>query len=262
MKNLRLLLLSALLASTVFFAYSQDMYKLSHTPASSRMQLPVNYVKVNITSVFLKNYGIQYERVLNQHISMALAGRIMPASALPFKSAINSQMAGDDPKIEKLINESRIGNYAITPEVKIYLGKGYGQGAYISFFYRYLNFNFKKMPLQFDSDLGDPQEMRLTGELKSNTGGFLLGWQKVFGNAFTIDIWFLGPHVGKGKGVFSGKFSRPLTSFEQDDIRQSLSDLDIPIIKKEVNVNQEGATYSMSGLWGGVRSGISLGVRF
>ncbi len=77
-----------------------------------------------------------------------------------------------------------------------------------------------------------------------------------------LDIWFFGPHYGSGKGNFNGVSSRTLTQEEQNDLRQQLNDLDIPLTNKTVSVTSNGASLKLDGPWGGVRTGLSIGVRF
>lgn len=249
-----------------FFAFyqsgGQDMYKLSHTPSSSRMHPPVNYFKLNVTALALKNYSVQYERAFSRRASFALGGRFMPSTSIPFRSVISDIAASDDENIKSLINDSRIGNFAITPELKLFFGEGYGQGFYISFFYRYQQFKSNEFPLPFEDETGKTEKINFKGKVTSNTGGVLLGWQKTFGEMFTIDLWFLGPHVGKGTGVFDAATTRVLLPSEQDDIRSSLEELNIPLFTQKVDVNDHGASVTFNGLFGGIRSGILLGIRF
>jgi hypothetical protein len=51
-------------------------------------QLPRNFIKLNLSGILMKNYALQYERVLNRKISVALQYRIMPVSSIPFKSTV------------------------------------------------------------------------------------------------------------------------------------------------------------------------------
>jgi hypothetical protein len=49
---------------------------------------------------------------------------------------------------------------------------------------------------------------------------------------------------------------------EQNEIREVLEDVDIPLIEKSVEVNSAGAKVNFDGFWGGLRAGISLGIKF
>ena len=91
--------------------------------------------------------------------------------------------------------------------------------------------------------------------------GILFGIQHTYGKV-VLDIWLLGPHIGSGKGSFTGQSSTPLSSQEEDEIRKQLNDIDIPLTNKTVNVNAIGASLQLDGPWGGIRGGVSLGIRF
>jgi hypothetical protein len=222
-----------------------------------------NLIKLNLTGILLKNYSLQYERVLNRKISVALQYRMMPETGIPFKSAILKAVNDDDPDTKKIIQDFRMSNYAITPEVRFYLNKkGYGRGFYIAPFYRYASFTSNDLNVFYTDDNNVEQSIKMSGKLTSNTGGLLLGVQSDLGKHVVLDISFFGPHYGSGKGDFSGTTSQPLTPDEQDDLREQLEDIDIPFTDKTVNVNANGASLKLDGPWGGYRFAISLGVRF
>ena len=232
----------------------------SDEPKSKHEQ--VNMVKLNLTGIALKNYSLQYERTLSRKFSVALCVRTMPGTTLPFKNAIVDQVGNDDPDTKNTIETFELSNFAITPEVRLYLSKkGYGRGFYLAPFYRYAS--FKTSTLNFDYEgTGTSGTISLSGKLTANTAGLMLGAQWALGKHFSLDWWILGPHYGSGTGDFAGKSSRTLTTEEQTDLRDQLNDLDIPLTDKTVNVNANGASLKLDGPWGGIRAGILLGFRF
>lgn len=239
-----------------------------HIAATSSDMQPVyryfNLVKTNLTSILLKNYSLQYERILSRKFSVALQYRIMPESGLPFKNSL-AKLAddNDDPDTKKLIEDFRMSNYAITPEARFYLSKkGYGQGFYIGIYYRYASFTSDKLDIFYTDDQDVEQSIRLSGKLTGNTGGFLLGAQRFWGKRVVFDMWMLGPHYGSGQGTFSGTSGKPLSMDEQNDLRDQLNDIDIPLTDKTVQVDANGASLKLDGPWAGLRIGLSLGIRF
>ena len=218
----------------------------------------MNLVKINLTAIALKNYSVQYERILSKPVSLALSYRIMPTSKLPFANAISDAIGDDDPDAKKTIENLRMGNFAITPEVRFYLGKGYGKGFYIALFYRYASFTINHMPFDYDNN----NSLDLSGKLTSNTGGIMFGAQWNLGKHVCLDWQIFGPHYGSGNGTFTGVSSQPLTQAQQDELRSNLQDIDIPLTTKTINVNASGATLGLSGPWGGVRAAIQLGFKF
>lgn len=223
-----------------------------------------NLVKFNLTSPFLKNYSIQYERILNKRVSVALSGRLMPASTLPFKNTIRKEVIKEeDELITDAFNQAKFSNYAITPEVRFYLGKkGYGQGFYIAPYYRFAKYNVEELHYTYE-DFDQDISIQLSGNLKSHTGGFLIGAQWMLSNTIGLDWWILGPNIGGGRGHITGVSNQPIDPDVQQDIRESLeNDLDIPFTKTSVDVNANGANLKLSGPWAGVRAGLLLTFRF
>ncbi|MEO6187450.1 MAG: hypothetical protein ABIO82_00655 [Ginsengibacter sp.] len=247
------------------FAQVENGDTVKTTPRATEKKISHNYnfIKTNITGLIFKNYSLQYERTLSRKISVALQYRIMPTTGIPFKSNILKLVGDDDPDTKKIIEDFRLSNYAITPELRIYLSKkGYGQGFYVAPFYRHASFTSSDLNVFYTDDSNNEQSIKLSGKLTSNTGGILFGVQKTYGKHFVLDLWLLGPHFGSGNGDFNGISSHQLSSTEQDNLRSQLDDLDIPFTDKTVNVNANGASLKLDGPWGGLRSGISLGIRF
>lgn len=258
------LLLSAVLIFTLNLSgFSQEKHsgKKTRKNENSTESVKANFVKVNLTSIPLNNYGIQYERILTRRTSVALSGRIMPESAIPFKAKLKD-LADNDHNMVDLIDRTSVKNFSITPEVKFSLGKGYGEGAYVSLYYRYSNFDLKGVPINFDADGGGEKTLDIAGTFQSHTGGFLFGWQKNIGSVVVLDLWILGPNIGVGKGTFDGIASPAMTVNEQQNLKDALDDLTIPFVRKTVVVTPNKGSLSIKGPWAGLRSGISLGFRF
>lgn len=104
--------------STLFlFASSRSVAQTTEDESSSKSTMqsqPANMVKLNLTSLPLKQYALQYERVLNRKFSVALGVRIMPATTLPFKQAILDAV-GDDPDTRNVLETFQLSNTAFTP---------------------------------------------------------------------------------------------------------------------------------------------------
>src|SRR5690349_4423509 len=64
-----------------------------------------NFFKTNLTSIPLKNYSLQYERVLSKAVSIAVTYRTMPTTFIPFKSAVLDAV-GDDQDTKDIINQT------------------------------------------------------------------------------------------------------------------------------------------------------------
>ena len=224
-----------------------------------------NMIKVNLTSLALKNYSLQYERAIARKISVGLGARYMPEGSIPLKSFVKGLIRtgeGDEDAIEQIDN-FRLGNFAITPEVRFYMGKEVFRGFYIAPFARYATFDLN-YPFILDSEdeNGQPTSERidLKGNLGTIAGGILFGAQWKLSNLVYLDWFILGPHFGKANGNIVGK--KNLTPEEQNELRTQLAELDIPFVKYTSKVDSKGAELKVDGPWVGIRAGISLGFRF
>lgn len=258
--HIRYFLVPALILFPFTGLLAQSPDEENGTPA--RKIPAANMIKLNLTSLPLKQVAFQYERVLNRKFSVALGVRIMPATTLPFKQAILDAV-GDDPDTRNVLETFQLSNTAITPELRFYLSKrGYGRGFYLAPFARFARYKTSLLEFDYDDGNGGQETINLAGKLTSTTGGLLMGAQWPIGKRVVLDWWILGPHYGSATGKFSGISSQTMTPAEQDDLRTQLNDIDIPFTNKTVVVTANGASLELDGPWAGIRAGFSLGIRF
>ena len=252
----RLFFLLVLILLPMFKTYGQVVYdNYGYKPQ-------MNMVKVNVTSIPIRNYLFQYERVLGKSVSLAISYGTIPEGNIPLKTQI-LKFTDNDEETERIFNNFRLTSYSVTPEIRFYTGKkGYGRGFYLAPFYRNSGYEGSNFIVDFEDEFGNNQTINLSGDIKGNTFGILLGAQWALSKHLVLDWWIVGPHYGNGKGSFNGLSSRPLSASEQQDLRQSLEDIDIPMVDKTVSVTANGATMNLDGFWGGVRAGISFGFKF
>lgn len=247
---------SIALFSTTVFA-QEEKPEAKQKPAH-----PMNIIKVNLTALVLKNYSFQYERILNRKFSAAIGFRTMPNGAIPLKSTVE-KLVGDDTTAREQINNFKLGNTAITAEMRFYVGKkGYGRGFYLAPFYRNATYKGSGLKFTYENSANVESSVSMSGEIKSNTFGLLLGIQNKIGKHISLDLWILGPHFGNGKGDFTGTTSKPMDATEQADLKKELDDFDMPFGTKKVTVTANGANVKLDGAFGGLRSGITIGVWF
>ena len=256
----KLIILSLLIVCLQYTVSAQDTLGIapSDTIVNSK-----NLIKFNITSLLIKNYSLQYERILSRNISIALNFRIMPETTIPYTDNIFRWFDVTDPDDQEMIENLLMSNYAITPEMRFYTGKKrYGNGFYISLFYQYGNYSVKNVLRKYEPDMGGEAIMNTTGDVTSHTGGFMLGAQWALGKHMCLDWWILGPHFGVSSGNVLGLPSAPLSEGDQQRIEDELNDIDIPMFEQTVNVTTDKVTMIFDGPWGGIRAGLSIGVRF
>jgi hypothetical protein len=161
-----------------------------------------------------------------------------------------------------MISNMTFGSTSITPEFRFYVGKkGYGNGFYLAPFYRYSTYKGNGVEFTYEDNLAKQSTITTSGKITGSTFGLLLGVQKSIGKHICLDFYF-GPNYGTGKADLSGKSSAPLTLEEQEDLRQPLEDLNIPLTDKTITVNANGANLKLEGPFGGIRVGFAIGVKF
>lgn len=222
-----------------------------------------NNLKISLTSLAFKNFQFQYERSLSKRIGVVVGYGFIPEGALPFQKTIN-ELTSDNPDTEGIFENATLAYTAITPEVRFYLGKGYGKGFYIAPFYRNVKYDISNVVFTFDSSITgtNKENLAMGGKLTANSFGLQLGAQFNLGKHIILDWWIVGPHYGTSDGNFLGVTDRDLNAFEQNELRNQLEDIELPLSDIETTVTARGASIKVSGPWGGIRSGISLGYRF
>lgn len=223
----------------------------------------MNLFKINLTAIPIRNYSFQYERVLTKKLSAAISYKTMPSGNIPFKKNIIS-MSDNDPDVEDMLNKLTMSHTAITPELRWYVGKkGYGRGFYIAPFYRYAKFNAENLSITYEEGQSQVSNtIKLEGSNTANTFGVMFGAQWALGKHLVLDWWILGPHAGKSKGELVGKPTSSMSTEAQNEIRDALESIDIPLIDKTVTVTADKASLAFDGMWGGLRAGISFGFKF
>lgn len=271
MKRNRLILLAAIFCSNASLLNAQST--LDEQSGGSKQQpseapkekseIKKNIVKVNLMALGFKNYSFQYERVLTKRISLAVGVSTMPTGSLPFQNLFVDQFANGDAALESNIRSLKVGNFAVTPEVRFYLSKkGYGRGFYVAPYYRYAKFTSEDFPVEYENGATTTNTIKLKGDIATNTGGLMFGAQWQLGKMVMLDWWILGAHYGNSAGTLSGVPSTPLTSQEQQSIRDAIEGLDIPLTKITADVNANSVKAIVDGPWAGVRAGLTIGIRF
>lgn len=229
-------------------------------------------VKMNLTGIALRNYSFSVEQVLGKRLSVQLGGSIMPTGSFPFAKEI-------DKRIPELAG-STISSKMITPELRIYLGKGYGQGFYIAPYLRYESYQVAGMhyTTMVTTTIGGVSvskeaKLDLNGNLNSLGAGLLLGAQWQFGSKknFVIDWSIIGGHLGQAKVNLNGKISGLPAGIEPSDedianlrqqIDKSIDKLPFKPTERDIVITKKDGKLSGKMPFGFVRMAVSFGVRF
>lgn len=241
-------------------AETQNDYSVSDKPSK-------NIIKVNLTSLPIKNFSLQYERVITKRISAAASFSMMPERNIPSVNLLvkGVNMIADelDTETEDIIRNVLISSYSVTPEVRFYLGKkGYSTGFYLSLFYKYGHFEASNIAIPYTNDLEEDITINTGGTITSHTGGFLMGCQWALGKHMCLDWQMFGPHYGVSSGDFRGVPSSPLSATDQAEIEDEFMKIDSPLLEQSVDATADEVKMLMDGPWAGIRFAVSLGVKF
>ncbi len=264
---LAIMQLSAICAQNENDTLADDGETQIETTAAVADAVPMNIVKLNLSSLVVKNISLQYERILTKKMSVGLGIRLMPKGALPFKSTIESLTETDDAngddEVAKFLNNAKVGGFAITPEFRYYLSKrGYGHGFYVAPFVRYERFNVNSIYV-FTDDKNVSTDINFKGNYSTLGIGFMLGSQFSLGNRVTLDWWILGPYY-TGPRINLEASGYNLSAEDQDQLRQDLEDTKIEIgnFKFESKVDGNSATVKTKGSLAAIRGfGLCIGIR-
>ncbi len=220
-----------------------------------------NAVKVNLSSLVLRNYHIQYERKIISKLTVNVGFRTMPKGKLPWQDQLVKYAGLDNPNIE--LGRFQIGNTAFTVEPRIYLSKKAMKGFYIGPYARWASFD---LALPFQVKYNDPtpksDPVDFTGKVTSFSGGLKIGTQFSIAKRIALDICWIGGHFGTSKGDlnFAGDLSNPN---KRDAVDRAIRDFDPSPFKKTHTVSTTGAKIESDGPWAGF-SGLALtvGIKF
>jgi len=220
-----------------------------------------NNVKLNLFSLPLSNFSVQYERGLTRKWSVALGLRYQPSIHIPFRKEIRERanLKASDAEAIDFLENAQYSNWAVTPELRYYLGKKPLNGFYLAPFARYSNYQLK-WDYTYVDDLNSSHDIAFTGKANSITAGLLLGAQWHIGEHFLIDWWMIGPSIGSINIDIDGVADLSmLDASQQTTLAEKLSKIYDNV---KVNVNDNGAKASSTQPFAGVRTGLCIGFTF
>ncbi|MCU0325976.1 MAG: DUF3575 domain-containing protein [Spirosomaceae bacterium] len=182
-----------------------------------------NILKLNLSSLLIKSYSAQYEKVIGKRVSFALGAGYRPMSLVPFPTETANLTTFVDNRIDYISldntrpKESKVKGYHITPEIKFYFGqKEAPYGFYISAFARYYHVN-AVVPVEMELEYrGFPVLLKLPVDTKvdATSLGLMFGKQFKISKRITMDWYIAGPHFGRYS--LHGESQQDLSNFDDD----------------------------------------------
>jgi hypothetical protein len=238
---------------------------LAVIPAFAQAQLlgGKNIIKANLSSLAFGNYHATFERAILKKMSISVSYRYGEKKALPLEKLTRDFI--DDPNLN--FGRFMLGNSAITPELRLYLGMGKMKGFYVAPYARFANFDFT-IPVKYQTGFNATPEADFVGTIKSTSYGVMFGTQYQILKKLVLDIWIVGGHYGTSSGELIADISKnpaPIGSSERTSLQNAINGLDLSPFKVTGTIAADGrsATLLSDGPWAGVRGlGLSLGFRF
>ncbi len=230
-----------------------------------------NEVKLNLPSLALKTLSLQYERDLRPHLTAALGIRFSPASSLPFRDAltVSGGVGSSDDVVLEGIRNTRLRNFAITPEVRYYFRRdGEARGLYGALFGRYasngITSSFRTSSTSTSTGYRD---VVVDGSFTAGSIGLMLGAKFRLSNTVMLDWWIAGPMYTSGTLNLDVDLGQDvLTPDDRDKIQR---DADRGVTIGPVSITDGKVTFRTDGFkvkvpvqFPELRTGLALGIRF
>ena len=248
------IILSALCLHFFSIAFAQD--------TKTAIDFKQNNIKLNLFALPLKNFSLQYERGLNENMSVCMGLRIQPKSTLPFKGSISNAVGDEDTIANDFIDNAKASSWGITPEFRYYFGKKPLNGFYVAPYLR-IGGNGLSWTYAFREDNGNTRNIDFSGKLNTISGGLLLGAQWHFGSSFLIDWWIIGPSYGSMKmNLEANTDLSTLSADDRKEIEESPDGIGYNGNEFETDINNNGIKVSGKLPMLGIRTGLCIGYCF
>lgn len=237
-----------LLASVLFFGLTSKAQEY-------------NIIKTNLTSLLTGNYSLQYERAFTETVSASVTFSMMPKKGIPFQGLISDAVETNQ-DIDFDLNSFKFSSWSIVPDVRFYLGEGYGKGFYIAPYFKHSQFKIHDFNIEYTDTENNQNQITLSGNFKTNAGGVMFGSQFFLGDYVCLDWWILGFHAGRATTSIVGDPLNDLSPANQQDLKDTFADIDVPMMDFEPSVSADRVSITTKMPWVSVRAGLSIGVRF
>lgn len=271
MKNIVKLICTSILLISAQSATAQEDSTLSTSEFeiydSISVESPTRHiVKLNVPSLFVGTFSFQYEFFPVNFMSLSLGYKFTPKRGMVFEDQVidliedSSGIDNLESTGEKFFREFEFRGSAVTPEVRFYLGQGYGKGFYLGPFIRFDNYKFSS---EYDfNTLEDQYLIDFDGKYKGFGYGLNIGSQFKIGRHFTIDT-SLGPYFTNVKIDFNSVSNYNLSDAEVEQLRKELSDFELPNGDTEIVLTNNSARMKLtSDNFFNLRFNLGVGFRF
>jgi hypothetical protein len=213
-----------------------------------------NAIKTGFTGPFMGDLNFGYERAVSQNSSLNIKVGYFDLFMSPFISENTIT-----PKAYNLLEAN--GGYTASVEYRFYLSKKRGiQGFYVAPYLRYIS-----QDMVFDDEI---ESYIFTVGTKANIMGIggQLGYQWIFNDWFTVDLFFFGTGIDYYKAEIKYVLEPQPSGFNYTMVTPHVDDVfvDYKYLHKKLTheVNDDNHTSKLPFLFPGMRIGASIGIAF
>ncbi|MBN1984787.1 MAG: DUF3575 domain-containing protein [Prolixibacteraceae bacterium] len=213
-----------------------------------------NLIKIGFSDAFLGNYNFNFERVLNDKNSVQLkVGYWAPTSSV----FISEATITPDP----FELQEASGGLSTSLEYRFYVtSQSAPYGFYVAPYFRFFN-----QTAVFTDEI-DGHYFDVDGQLNSFGVGGQIGYQFIFNETITVDLYFFGAGIDRHGAKFKYTLQEPQPGFDYNSITDDVSEVfeDINYFEKRLKheVNDDNLTSKLPFLFPGFRLGVNVGIAF
>lgn len=240
-------------------------------------QVPKNSFKTNLTAAGTKIFSLQYERMLSANWSFNNTFFYRPKSSIPFGTQLDRLAKSRGLGVTGVdfqyifVDLAEIGVKGYSPEIRYYFGNKKNR-FFMGLFGQYEQFDATipaSLEARYQGQVVELNKVPIAFDIRTISGGLLIGKQFNFGNRVTLDFVLIGPHFGKGNTVYAKVEQSLLSRLDEADkayLKNKIIDrFKLSPAYYEVTVGDEKAEISniKKVPYAGIRGlGFNLGIRF
>ncbi len=238
-------------------------------------------VKLNVSTLPFGGQSASLERIISKRLSLTFAAGQASEGKIPYTDQVIDfamdkffkENETDMGPLKTALSSFRYNNLYFSPEIRFYLGKGYGRGFYIAPYYLYQNLGLNQMDMAYtyeDEGVEYTESIQLKGHVNSQNLGINLGKQWLLGKRrmFVIDWKIIGLHGGFANSNISAKYDGSYADYRQEAqqfIDDLLNDTQLPPSVKITGgqiQDDNSVAFDIESPWAFLRTSISVGIRF
>lgn len=217
--------------------------------------------KLNVAGLTVGTFSAQYERALPGRLSFAASINLRPKGGLPLRGFFDNFIDAGDTISTRLLYDSRVAHFAITPELRYYFGRQPMKGFYMAMYARYASSDFSVGYTYTSGSSVYPVSLKARGN--SIGVGLLAGAQFNLSRRVVLDWWIAGASVNRTVIEVKGRANLTEVSQEdRDDAEALLEGDDILNGAFDVTVSDHGGSARGKMTLPGLRTGLCIGLRF